>query len=537
MKKLIYFVFLLVVVLALTPWITGFYFKREFFNLVNIANQNNRIKISVVNYEHGWLSSTTKIHIAENLKQQPIELSFDEHITHGPVIYDQAKHTFVIAMAMIETNLHLPAAIEAKLFNNTAASSAVHLNTLVTFDGQWKNQIATPPISLKMPDQSLSWEGLTGNYDVFIHQNRVNSIHSQISVGAISANKSSPTNMDLNISPFSLSYDGIRHTLGVWIGAFKFSMMNFKFNNGNGNQIQINDLIINTKNSLSADKLYDVTQQLSIHKLEMPMSPITLISPIIISLGASHFNIDGVIALSQFVNKMQSTDSSNADFKAQFISLVGKIITPTTSLQSDVSLSTPLGNLIINGHASNFTVGANTIEDITKNTQATMKIRVAMPLAYKLAELYFKMQAPSSNNPLTSPNVTPINQPTEQMSMDAFNDHIADLMKQGKLSLTNSIEIMTLSNQNLTLEQFTDKITALKLSPETISTLTETYAKLLNKQQAKQAATLPSDISNPQDLIANWIKQGYITQNNNDFETSITRDAGVVKINGNALPN
>lgn len=541
MKKLVYLVVFLLIAIAFTPWIMGLYFKEQFQNLILAMNQEGRVKIEILEYHTGWLSSDIKLNaVAQPAKIAakdiaPIKIVLNEKIIHGPVIYDRDKQSFILATAKIDSYLHLPPEMENFLFNHKPTQGVLHFTSIATFDNHWLNHVSIPAINLQLPQGNLSWQGLNGHSDITIINNQISSVQSQFEIGLLSAQGNQPP-LQLNVQPISLSYNGLLHPVGLWVGSFKMSVPNVKFKNPEGNDINLENFNISTKNDVIANKLYNANEQITLQKLEIPSQPIPLISPANLMLAAYNFNAQGVIDLANFMKKSESTDISNTDFRKQLLFLLTKTVTPTTVIQSDASFTTPMGSFLLNGKASGFPVNANSIDDILQNSQIQANVRIAIPLAKKLLETYFqalliKNTPPDSNNPATVTQVTPINQTTTQQNVEAFNEKVAGLMREGKITLPISIQVMTLSNQNLTLDQFAAGLDKFNLPADIKSELTQTYSQLLSQQQVQTVQTeLPTSTSDQ--AIAEWINKGYLVQDQNDYVISITRDASGLKVNG-----
>lgn len=545
MKKLVYFVVFLILVIALTPWLTGLYFKQQFLNLVIALNQDNRVKVSVLEYHVGWLTSHIRVNVIPTSPDTgPVEINLDETITHGPIIFDMKQNKFMFAMASIESNMHLPMRVETLLLGKKPSQGILNIYCIADFNGNWKSYFQMPALNMQFSSSgNIAWQGLTGDSNMRTDNGHISTVQSNFNIGAISA--TTPIGLQLNTKPISITYDGTFHPIGLWVGNFNVSVPNLSWVNSTGKNINIENLKITTKNDITSTNLYNGIETLSITKLELPGNDISSVSPANITLEENNFSAKGIVGLGNYLRKVKPSDiSNNNDLRNQILALASKITTSTSTLTGDASFNTSLGAFALNGKIYGFTsTPAASLNDILKNSHMQIDLKVAVPLANKLLESYFqtltsRINTRSSSIPsMPMPPELTTTQPIDQAGIELFNEKIAGLMKQGKLSLTTSMQIMTLRGQNLTPDQFSAGLSNLKLPGDMVMQITTIYEQSLQTKQNTTATPITTSADKTKDIISQWLKKGYLIQNQNDYVVSITRDDGVIKINGNTIAN
>lgn len=533
MKKFVYSVLILLVCFAFIPWIDGLYFQHQFNHLITALNQDNRIRVNVIDYRRGWLHShiklSTIIVTSKTTSSTPIVLMFDEIITHGPLIYNKGQ--FFPAMAMIES----------KIILNKAGPSpgSVQITSIATFNGHWDNHISIPSMSIPFPaGGKLSWQGLEGHSDLKVKNDQIESIKSQFIFGLLSASSTLPANVSLTIQPITFSYQAKRHPIGLWIGHAEVLIPYFSFQNPAGKSILIQKFNFNTTSKVTANIFYDSTQKLTLQTLSLPEDIISSISPAALTITTSHLSAKGIVDLTHFLQNTNLDAMSTDDFQNQLLIRTSQLITPTSTLTCDASFSTAFGNFMLIGKIANMIPSQSTsLFDLAKTGAIHVDMRIAVPLANKIFESYFQTLAseralkPNDQSIEMLPDISPKNQSTDQVRVEKFNDSIAQLMKEGKLPLESSIKIMTLRNQELSPDAFNLELEKLHLEPAIMTQINSLYLQMLADQKVAEAQIKLSPMDKTKNTFDEWLAQGYLLQVGNDYTLSLVLENGVLKLN------
>lgn len=220
MRRIILILSICIILLAIafTPYLYGWYAERNYYQNIEQLNLSMRDKDSIViridSYDRGWFTSTAKLIITSpkvealvpNMKANDLSaVRVQSIIHHGPFIHDNGKFTF--GFALIETTLQLPTFLQSVLLNvSNADVNFATIKTLVLKSGdKWSSELIIKPINFK---NFGNWDGLTANINVDINDNRISHISSQANYGATNINLDSLMAVPrIYISPIKLSYD------------------------------------------------------------------------------------------------------------------------------------------------------------------------------------------------------------------------------------------------------------------------------------------------------------------------------------------
>lgn len=122
MKKALIIFLLLAVIAVGLPAADGFWVQKKYFRLIELVNQRTPMTVEIIDYQHGWFSSTATLQVSTNsLKkntiganssQQNVQIVLKEKLYHGPIIYRSSNPsdtfgkylTWALALSEIKVN-------------------------------------------------------------------------------------------------------------------------------------------------------------------------------------------------------------------------------------------------------------------------------------------------------------------------------------------------------------------------------------------------------------------------------------------------
>jgi uncharacterized protein YdgA (DUF945 family) len=468
----IFLVVLVFAVIGLSPWIAGFIFKENYLNLIEIINRDNRVKVDVLEYHSGWFNSHAKIQVTPihfplvKSEQNPIippSFTIEHTIAHGPLVFDKIKNGYTIACASIQSFVHLPPPIEARILGNQSTQGLVQINSLATFGGDWFNNIRMP--LLNIPTSSFSkmiWQGLTSDFNFSVFGDFIQKVDLKMQVGslAVEGDNQSPISA-MTIQSISYENNATRQPIGLWNGAANVSVPTVSVKESDGSSVVVDSLAGSSSFGISGDT-YHLDSQLSIKSILTPNFLITNISPAKIALAIKGINAQALVEFMQTVRSRGSKPFTPGDLQ-NYVNKLAHLITPTSSITEEVALNTSSGNMQgkIKLYWTPNAPAPTTLQDIMLNTNMASNIRIAIPLVDKFIEI-FSEKYPSAQLP--APQVA--NPQAAQLPVQTPEQTKADRVKQ---------------------------------------------------------------------MINAWEQQGYIIKDNNDYVMSITREGGIIKINGKVM--
>lgn len=556
-KVIILFIALIIIVLGVGPWITGHYFKKNYLDLIANYNQNNSgtFKITVLDYSAGWMSSRVILQLTP-VKNNITGMTFiniEENISHGPLVFGQGKTLPTIAAASILSTVRLPDQINALLFGKGRPEGLASIHSLAYFDGNCVNHIQMLPVNTSILGMAnLDWQGLNGviTFKVNTKTNQISQLNSDLTIENLSLKLNDALGMGQNtefvLQSLVLKTDTALPSIDISSGGSQLTISGASWKNSTGLQFGLNNLVVQGSSQMNADNMVNFSNTLSIQKIEVPHYVIPVISAINYNLLVNNINAK---ELNAFIKLMQPGSNNDKQLEMQ----IPRIITATTNVKFDTGFNTPLGIFVFKGLAFWPAKVAlpTTADEMRVNANAKADVRISIPLAKVLTEQAINQWSNTMEGKITSgqPTMTPAETKTMSLadkSKDVLKEQLASLLQSGSISLNAAIEVMSLYDQHPSLAAFKAELQKVELTPVIQAQLNQLYAQLYaantqpalppaptpdNQQVAQQAAA-----SSLKNQIDEWIKQGYVTQDNNDYVTTIIYENEVLKINGKELP-
>lgn len=375
---------LIVLALVATPWMDGYLFKRHYLALLDSTANTGRVNITVSEYRQGWLSSDAKIIVMHpsvasiisnrpDTSNMPLIATFTDHISHGPLVYDQTEGRWRFAMAAVRHNIHfeLPN-LDAKNNNST---DGIQISTVAGFDGNYTSQINVPALTLTSFGTKIIWRGLKGNFYVTVVNDRAQHIRSNLTIGGFLLQNSEAKTVATKEG--TVSYDIKWQPVGLWDGASQLFLPEIAVADA-GKPIVTLTAVNLSDMSAQKNNAYDFQVQGSLNKLVAADYSIDQSN---ITLGVSGLNSQGFANLFKVSRNIR--DKLTPEQRDQFIELVPSLFTPTTSLNENMAVNTPYGRLLSDGQIS-WPVPVKSINDIPVNAKVKMNVRISITLMNKL---------------------------------------------------------------------------------------------------------------------------------------------------------
>ncbi|MEO8400605.1 MAG: DUF945 family protein [Gammaproteobacteria bacterium] len=534
------FVFILVFMIGL-PWMVGQKFKTHYYNFISALQTDKRIQAKVLEYHEGWFSSDAKLSISpvaavaspnsprSAYASQVIIL--DQHIYHGPVIHDTQKASWVIGLALIQSKVHLPSEVEALLLgNNPQSRGIVEVHTLATFNNDYLTEIETPIFNVQIPNVGeFDWQGLSGYMNFQVKGKHLIHVVTELNIGAISARTNAGSLKTKNVL---MKYDMTPDPTGLWSGTSSCVAPEVALVSKN-DSFTLQNLNFTDVFGVNAGKMYTSVLQFSLSQMIIPN--------FLINQSSLNFSFENLNALELGIFIKKAGDLQNhrekitADQFQQFTALIPPIIAPTTMFKQNMTINTSNGRMLSNGQA-NWPTVVKTMDDVVKGVKANLSLRVSISLVNRVIDLIAAQAVPIT--PAVSPTVAPA-VPTEQSLLK----DIDVWAKSNKVDLSIGIQLKDLVQAHLSVADFSrnvDRFVTLKeLTPELASQIKTQYADintvktvsvLAQPQLIEPIQISPADQTKQQ--LAQFVSQGFVKQDNDDYVASLTFEQGVLKANG-----
>ena len=238
-------ILILVILAAATPFVTGMLFKRTYLDRVAAvqAHAGPNAKIELVSYKLGWISSdvvwsvkmTNPSPASQSGGAKPlvpdVTVTLNDHVTHGPILFDHAHKKWGIGFATIQSTFQLPPAVAAILYTFLPDSPRnVEIDTWATFNDEYITEVKIPAfVTNILGGGQLSWKGLTGSSSVTFSDalQRFSKGAMKLNIGAVS--------LQSDLGAFSsenaiLEYKATMGSMGLWTGHYSMQLPGMSVN-------------------------------------------------------------------------------------------------------------------------------------------------------------------------------------------------------------------------------------------------------------------------------------------------------------------
>lgn len=469
-------IFLIVVFIALIPTLFGVLFKYNYLNLIAAINQDQRVNIEVLEYHQGWLTSTAKVKITLHHNDFPSEqpgdaatglngaLTFvlDEHIIHGPIIYDKVLHQTKFGYAMIESELHLAQPLEAALLGKGKDDGILQFSLLANFDGDWHGQLQFPIMTFYIQNIGrLIWYGLNGDFKIIVKINQVKHVVVAMQIGSIIMLGDAQNSIvnQLNINPLTYDYDTAHESSGLWSGNTTIYTPGIYLKRPDGSMLTLKEVNINSSFGMTSKTFYNTNVALNIEHLDMPGAVIAQLSQVHVMLSANDFSSQYVNEYLQFFKSMTKEEIMNLNASTLQKLLIHTVI-PSSYFYVDASANTSLG--VFSAHAKiSWKPKAplpNSFADVIANSETTIDVTASTPMVEKIIEISGSMmkdyaskkaeQTKVQGQVSTPPATTQTDSTSTSLTSETPKQLISDMLLGGYLSKEQEGYSTTLTIEN-----------------------------------------------------------------------------------------
>lgn len=557
------FILILLLVAASIPYFIGSSYKQHFFDLITTINQSNmRVKINVLEYHQGWLSSDAKLSVqavntAEPNTNEYGSVTVTQHIIHGPLLTDPVTNQFVFARAMLNSQIFLPEPINSFL-TGQAGVSLFQMNTIANFDDSYTSHVSSPPMNTKTPDGGkISFKGITGTSRIDTKDNKINIIKSTLNIGEIAGTNAQGS---FATKPIFVIYNVQRNAIDLWDGTYNLSLAGFNVNSIDNGNYSFKDFKIIDDFGMDSSQMYNNKLQISLGNVVA--TDMTVVNQANLNIAINKLNSQALANFLAWAYKVQTQDGHTQIQMSQFNDYAARIFTPATTITENILVNTVLGNFVSDGQVY-WQGEIKTLDDVQNNANFKVNIRVAIALVDKIIDL----SSPSQPTDLQGETVSQTEQTanTPPVDLDGLQKQIDAWSTQSLISASVGIQLKDIVKSKVASDVFAanmDQFVLRKDLPDTLaSQLKVEYSSIVDKgkkpvagmpgaltnmpptppkpvvQAAPQPAAPKSAADAKKQMIQDYLKQGYIKQDNNDYITTITRENGVIKVNGLNAPS
>ncbi len=491
MRKLIYLIVIVAIIIAAAPFIDGYLFKNSFYQQVGLlqnelAKENNtadKTEIKIDNYQMGWLQSTADLSIT-TIKQRPnrptvpITFHVKSIIHHGPLVWFDSSPR--LAAASIDTSVFLPEFLS--MIIKTDESGFLQIHTLASLSGnKWTYIYTVAPKSL---EGLVTWGGLKGDSKIVIANSLIEKLNNTLTFGKLNANFVMYNLPNVSVDAMQFSNSAERQSPNAMTGVGTASIPKITAKWQDGRTFDLTDLTVKADYSMK-DKIYQYHSETFIQTINFPATfPVQYIS-----LAKHVFSLNDINLGYIFDNyKNWNNQEPNPD------EVIVKLFTPNSKISSNLSLTTELGAVLANIQISLMSVPAN-LQALMNVLNIDANVQIPQALAQKLMAMSITQTLNQQPQTVTMPQ-----DPLKQAEFV-----LAAMVQRGYLQTNNQnyTFVLTVKGPSIQLNGKTISVDELKMIPATImQDIMQSMPATAPATPAAPAQTTVVPVASPSQVVA-----------------------------------
>lgn len=423
---------LIIAILVAVPWVDGYFFRKNYAAYLAALGMD-KIKITLLEYHQGWLSSEAKISIQNNgifdatpqNAFMPNNIVLEQHIVHGPIIHNPVTKRLEFAEGMIHSIMHLPLEFEA-ILGLQPGQGFMDTTLIATFGNQFVNYFKSPVISRTIPSVgTFTWQGLNGKAIATMVGPSLHHGLMEMTIGAFTVQ--SPQG-NLVTKDAYVKYNISRDATGLWNGSYSFSVPQLTFANATENYSLANLELMDVFNSTNNN--YNNDLQLTLGQMILPGYSVSQSN---LNISFKNMNATALANLIKASTQMQNLQQSPQQYEQFLATYIPPIFTPATVLSYNSNFNTSFGHAVTDGQLQ-WPTGVKTLPDLAAHANAKMNLRISMALVNKIIDLANQKDAgptPAANNGTNAATTAAASANHTPTSAEQMKQQLAEFVKAG----------------------------------------------------------------------------------------------------------
>lgn len=456
---------ILIMIVGSVPWIDGVIFKKNYLHVINIINQDNRVKIDVLEYTQGWLKSTAKVRVTlvnnglsmpyqANSQRvnilSPITFLVEQNISHGPLTYDPLRQKLSVGYANIYSFMRLPEELSTTVLGNLKSEGVIEMSTLAQFNGDWVGEIRMPKLITTLPNYfNIVLDGLRGDYKFVIIRDHFRNISANIQFGAMQIDVRMPNLYfkQLKVAPITYVNDTMRTKTGLWSGSANLTIPGITITKSDDSLVTIGEVGLSTTYGVGSNTFYSTSLILNLYKLKLNHPVLPNMDLLHLKLSANNFNAEG---LNDYINSFKSSTSvalKNTDI-GMVENLLARAVMKNSEIVGSAVAKTDEGDIRLNSRTTWDDVSVvATLSDVITNSNTRIRVKASEAITKKIVQEYknYFPTKPPAEQPTELASAEPSAPPQTPESMVQGLTKIGYIVKEKNVYST----IFTINNNEL----------------------------------------------------------------------------------------
>lgn len=550
MRKIAWIACFILTVLMVSPLVIGIYFKHYYYKLADLYGADSGIHFTINQYKKGWFSSdaTVTLQVTEphyvkmleflEVKNIPKKYIINQHIQHGPFFYSALKGiSSRFGFAAIHNQLQITK--ETKQFLEILGINPELLqigNDLVTFGGNYFKHVDLSlnflfpgsEIHLKLKHlvaDMWTWpfqKHLTGKLSIedLIVEDQYNSV---------------------SIPKLTFQFDQDNDTGSFWMGKQALHVPEIVWFESGKKSVSISD--VNFKGFFEEISGVLVgNRQIDIHRMQFNNYEI---GPLHLQVSIDKLNKKAIADMfSAYQQILQRGELYQYQLQQKMYMMLPSVIEPGSTIKLDAfNVTTPEGKLHMNGKIVwnlESTLLPEDLSELLRAANANLDLRISKELIDKWIYLISDLPLLQSTADLQKFYTDARRQTYFAMQQNSLS--MIQLVNEQSLPEKYALNLMDLQNEMIPLDEYNQEIQKLVLN-KTIS-LDTSYKLSLLYTMVKMPLTLfklaikenqEATRQGLQGQLLEWLKDGYIKQDEEDYVVSILQEKSGIKVNEKSL--
>lgn len=549
-KIAITFVTLLIVLVVFAPPLLGVAMQKLTYRYLSASD----LPIDILTYERGWFSSkvSARIRVPELKVHQflikmgflvdapvPLELTMKGHVWHGPILYNNGlRLSQLFGLAAIDRKIFVPAE-QKNVFALLGLDDAVlksnysYISFLGNFSEHFElvNYLAVSPVGT-----SLRFSSFKGKVSFNPLSNRVK--------GNITIENLAMSDNDFVVymptatTQFNLKKD----SSGLWIGNKTFSLPDVIGRDTTTKLFEINGVA--GSGSLQQTKgLMNLAVSFNVKKLEWEDE---IYGPLDLQISADGLGMQSIL---DFVTVYQQIAQRGEMYEGQLeqkmTTMLASSFLPGASIQiNTLKLDAPKGNVTAALQVvwpEQFPSSPERLSDLIQFSNLKGDIRIARSLVDQLIDVLSDFNYPDQIQPNQRDKLIYL-QDSVRIGTEQNVYLIIALIQGNAIPREDGVMLLTMIRNGVPVESYVEEVQKLfltkKVAPDTSYFLVWQYASLhaiadeFNQLIHNYKDAAKTDM---QHWINDFVKQGFIAQDDKDYTVSILRENEALKLNGKEM--
>jgi uncharacterized protein YdgA (DUF945 family) len=521
---------LILSILFIGPWVTGIYLERLYPSIFK-AYDAHGFHVEVKSYERGWFTShaTIVLEVKEpdyakilTAWHVPTTFTIKENIQHGPIFYRPLNgFSSIFGFATIH-----------HLFPN----DLVELNDYVSFRGEDYNKLIIHHMNIRYPGTPIHIQMNRMESHLWISSNQ-SRIEGKLSFHGIKLFDNIAT---IAMPEVMLTFNQHDPHYYYLLGQNTLLIPEVLWSEVDGKSLTITDLRLSGFTE-SSSGTFEGNRKLEFKKIVLGDH---VIGPLHFELTAKKLNAKAILDIFQAYRTIQERgELYQSQLKQNIMTLLPNIVNVGTLIQvNELNVETPEGKLVLEGKLN--WLKDTMPEDVYELLQ-TADANMDLSISKKLLEQWIASASTmpffnQANQELRNAYIDAREEMDDAMRLNAFL--ITDMTNNRLLLEEDALGLLLLQKNTVTLDEYRNQLTKLflnrSISRETDYRLFLQYLEvqrpllvLLQTVQKQKEETLQGMRAQWND----WIKQGYIKENKDDYIITMKQADGSLKVNNKAV--